>query len=483
LFLIIEQVRNECCQDDRIIGAGAGMIRAQAADAVGRDQAMIDVRKSMKAICVKAGGSSLREGIAAFGRNPTHRRLAPWLPVAAVLVVAGCSWFSDESTPAPEATPASKTQQSKATPAPGEGEAVGAEQEAQIPDINSVPTEAPKPSIVNLDQAQQGLGADTANAQHTDETLTMPNEQAARPEAPGQENQPETAEATEPAAPAETPPAPAAVAATPETPPTPAPAPAVAAATTPVAAPAPAPVEVAAITGTPQPGSQPFEPHGPLYLTPGSLARNSGGVASDQVAAVPAAPTPIGVTQEAIPAPSPAMTADANSPAPSPAASNSGSSVTVDYSALGIGAGSPSSASSLTASLPTAPAMPSGSVAGVGQAVGLVYFGDGSSGLNDADRNVLRQVAELQRIQGGVLRIIGHASQRTGNLDAQRQDGVNRRVSLARATAVARALVGMGVQPILVQVAAAGDDQTLYAESTPAGEAGNRRAEVYLSQN
>jgi outer membrane protein OmpA-like peptidoglycan-associated protein len=68
-------------------------------------------------------------------------------------------------------------------------------------------------------------------------------------------------------------------------------------------------------------------------------------------------------------------------------------------------------------------------------------------------------------------------------MDALAQDQVNRRVSLARATAVAQALVGMGVQPMLVQVAAAGDSQTLYSESTPAGEAGNRRAEVYLSQN
>jgi len=68
-------------------------------------------------------------------------------------------------------------------------------------------------------------------------------------------------------------------------------------------------------------------------------------------------------------------------------------------------------------------------------------------------------------------------------MDALAQDQINQRVSLERATAVAQALVGMGVQPMLVQVAAAGDGQTLYSESTPAGEAGNRRAEVYLSQN
>jgi flagellar motor protein MotB len=126
---------------------------------------------------------------------------------------------------------------------------------------------------------------------------------------------------------------------------------------------------------------------------------------------------------------------------------------------------------------------PSGSIPGVGQAVGYVYFGNGSARLSSADRQVLQQVAQLQRIQGGVLRIIGHASARTGNMEALDQQQVNHEMSMQRATAVARALVEYGVQPILVQVAAAGDDQTLYAESTPAGEAGNRRAEVYLSQN
>jgi outer membrane protein OmpA-like peptidoglycan-associated protein len=434
---------------------------------------MIEVRKSMRAV-----GSGRQDGIAAMARNATPRRLVRWLPVAAILAVAGCSWFSDESTPAPEATPSSKTQQSKAAPEPGEGEAVqapGSEQEAQIPDINSVPTEAPKPSIVNLNNTQQGLGADTANAQHTDETLTMPNEQAARPETPAEENQPETAQATEPAPPAETPAAPAPVASAPEAAPASAPAPEAAPAATPT--PAPAPAEVA-LAGTPQAGSKPFEPKGPLYLVPGSLTRNPNAAATTQIASTPAAtpvaPAPAGTVQQPAAA-SQAMTASQETTAPD----TSGSPVSIDYSALGIGSGGAAAAPS--PSLPAA--MPSTSVAGVGQAVGLVYFGDGSAGLNDADRNVLRQVAELQRIQGGVLRIIGHASQRTGNLDAQRQDDVNRRVSLERATAVARALVGMGVQPILVQVAAAGDDQSLYAESTPAGEAGNRRAEVYLSQN
>jgi outer membrane protein OmpA-like peptidoglycan-associated protein len=400
--------------------------------------------------------------------------LAPigrWLPATALLVIAGCSWFEEEPTP-PEPSEQTSTEQgagqAKAPPAPGEGETMsGEEQEAKIPDINSVPNEAPKPSIVNLDQAQEGLGADTSNAQHTDETLTMPEQSAARPEKPGEEGTPETAQAPvgatapeQPNATEVTPPAPA-----------PEPTPPTVAEPLPAPTPEPAPTTQVAQVGTPQPGSKPFEPSGPLYLTPGSLARTPG-----EAASAPAA-TGIAATPLA-----------GSSTAPMTAPTPGGDGVSVDYSVLnGLQASAP------TASTGTLPSMggvapvrsysPSGSIPGVGQAVGYVYFGNGSSRLSAADRQVLQQVAQLQRIQGGVLRIIGHASARTGNMDALEQQQVNHDVSMERATAVARALVEYGVQPILVQVAAAGDDQTLYAESTPAGEAGNRRAEVYLSQN
>ena len=462
---------------------------------------MLDVRKSMIQVGALLKKRASGRQFAALGSGSLVR----WLPVAAVLVIAGCSWFSEEPTP-PEPTPPTGEQasgeQAKATPpAPGEGEGMqngseaqgGTQGEAKTPDINSVPTEAPKPSIVNLGQAQEGLGSDTTNAQHTDETLTMPNETAERPAAPAPagaqaaENQTgenatgedQTAEAVQPTAP-ETPPTPPTV--TPEAT-TPAPAtpttgaeatPAPAPQPAPAAEPAPAPAQVA-LAGTPQPGSKPFEPSGPLYLAPGSLARNTqeAAAANSSVAAAPMPGMPM--------------------PAVTPATSGTAEPVSVDYSALGGGvqggvmpgnvpASYQAAAAAALAPAP-APASYGGQLAGVGQAIGYVYFGNDSSNLSAADRRVLQQVAQLQRMQGGVLRIVGHASQRTGNLDALAQDEINRRVSLARATAVARALVNMGVAPTLVQVAAAGDNQTLYAESTPAGEAGNRRAEVYLSQN
>jgi outer membrane protein OmpA-like peptidoglycan-associated protein len=422
---------------------------------------MLDALKS-KALRLKAKaeGSSL----APLGR---------WLPVTALLVIAGCSWFDEEPTP-----PAPSDQAKAAAPAPGEGEPMAGQEEAKIPDINSVPNEAPTPTIVNLDQAQEGLGADSANAQHTDETLTMPTQSAARPEKPAEETAPQTAQvgATAPETPETT-------QVTPPPAPEPTPTPPVAETPTPTPAPTPEPPVQVAQTGTPQPGAKPFEPSGPLHLAPGSLSRDG---AAAPATGGPAATAPTGIAATPLPGSS---SAPITAPATSPATGDDG--VSVDYSVLnGLQASAPTTyqqpayqQSAMGGVQPVRGTSPSGGIPGVGQAVGYVYFGNGSARLSSADRQVLQQVAQLQRIQGGVLRIIGHASARTGNMEALDQQQVNHEMSMQRATAVARALVEYGVQPILVQVAAAGDDQTLYAESTPAGEAGNRRAEVYLSQN
>jgi outer membrane protein OmpA-like peptidoglycan-associated protein len=395
--------------------------------------------------------------------------LAPigrWLPATALLVIAGCSWFDEEPTP-----PAPSDQAKASTPAPGEGEPMGGEdQQAKVPDVNSVPNEAPAPSIVNLDQAQEGLGSDSSNSQHTDDTLTMPTQSAARPEPPVEEATPQTAQvgATAPEQPNTTevtpPPAPTETAPTAPVVETPAPT---------MPTPPAEPVQVAQV-GTPQAGSTPFEPSGPLHLEPGSLSRNGETVPATS-GPTTTAPTSIAATP---------LSGSSNAPMTSPVASGDG--VSVDYSVLnGLQASAPTTYQqpSMGGVAPVRGYSPSGSIPGVGQAVGYVYFGNGSSRLSSADRQVLQQVAQLQQIQGGVLRIIGHASARTGNMEALDQQQVNHEMSMQRAAVVARALVEYGVQPILVQVAAAGDDQTLYAESTPAGEAGNRRAEVYLSQN
>ena len=117
-----------------------------------------------------------------------------------------------------------------------------------------------------------------------------------------------------------------------------------------------------------------------------------------------------------------------------------------------------------------------------GSPVALIYFQDGSASLSEDDRSVIREVAELQRASGGVIQIVGHASMAAGSTDPAVNDEANYDISLARANAVANALLREGIDSANVQVAAAGSTEPEYYEFTPTGEAGNRRAEIYLVQ-
>ncbi|MEX2199777.1 MAG: OmpA family protein [Dongiaceae bacterium] len=115
-----------------------------------------------------------------------------------------------------------------------------------------------------------------------------------------------------------------------------------------------------------------------------------------------------------------------------------------------------------------------------GQPVALIYFGHGSAALSAADRRIIGEVAQLQKAQGGVIRIVGHASMRTANADPRSHEEANYRMSLARANAIAEALMREGLRAESVQIAAQGSADPEYYEFTPTGEAGNRRAEIYL---
>ncbi|PCJ71447.1 MAG: hypothetical protein COA62_02295 [Rhodobiaceae bacterium] len=110
----------------------------------------------------------------------------------------------------------------------------------------------------------------------------------------------------------------------------------------------------------------------------------------------------------------------------------------------------------------------------------VVNFGHGSVHLTSADRQTITQAAKAVVDLGGVVRIVGHASSRTGDLDIGKHLLTNFRVSLDRATAVANALIQSGVDPSRVFVEAKGDAVPVYYESMPAGEAGNRRAEIFI---
>ena len=116
-----------------------------------------------------------------------------------------------------------------------------------------------------------------------------------------------------------------------------------------------------------------------------------------------------------------------------------------------------------------------------GQLVGLIYFGHGSSGLDDNDRQVLRQIAAIQAQAGGrPIRVVGHASSRTSVVDPVKHRMANLAISKRRAESVAKEFMRLGLSQGQVSVVARADSQPVYHEFMPTGEAGNRRVEIFI---
>ena len=117
---------------------------------------------------------------------------------------------------------------------------------------------------------------------------------------------------------------------------------------------------------------------------------------------------------------------------------------------------------------------------GESELAGVIFFDSGSTDLDVYDQQVLRGIVALHRQRGAGLRVVGHASSRTAARDAAWGMLVNFRASAERADQVAAALRSMGADGTAIQVVANSDNQLIYQESAPTGEAGNRRVEIFL---
>ena len=115
-----------------------------------------------------------------------------------------------------------------------------------------------------------------------------------------------------------------------------------------------------------------------------------------------------------------------------------------------------------------------------GANVATIYFGVGSAGLDANDRKILRNVMRLHQQRGGRLHVVGHASSRTRDMPAAQHQQVNASVSAKRADSIARELARLGVKRENIVVTARADMDPQYYEIMPSGEAGNRRAEVFI---
>ena len=131
--------------------------------------------------------------------------------------------------------------------------------------------------------------------------------------------------------------------------------------------------------------------------------------------------------------------------------------------------------------IPLRPLSPFGfNGASVSYRAASVFFKTGSARLGKGDRKKLREVAALQRKRNATLRIIGHASSRTRDLDPVKHQIVNFRISVDRAHVVARELVRLGVPPGKLNIGAKSDQERVFYEFMPAGETGNQRTEIYI---
>ncbi len=102
--------------------------------------------------------------------------------------------------------------------------------------------------------------------------------------------------------------------------------------------------------------------------------------------------------------------------------------------------------------------------------VAVIQFGPSSTGLDGVDSAVLARVAEIQRDNGGIVRIVAHAAQDRDNVDVSRR----------RALAIAQELRRLGVPTSQMVAEAASDEEPIYQASTARGLAANRRVEVFI---
>ena len=368
--------------------------------------------------------------------------------LATVILLAGCSAVPDWANPVEWVDGGSSD-------AKAESKADGGEKQAEktpgdgkdFPNLASVPERPKAPTEEERKRLAESLNADRENAKYSDEVIKRQSAAAIPPPppAPAAPSENPAAAAPKPGVSAPVPPTPPAPAARPATPPPP-----------------------------PLPGAQATSP-----LPSGSVLSRAPVSRPPQFDAPPPSPVvpaagPGSVAPRAVP-PSPNVRSVARVGNPSFGAPPS------DIAAA-LGAGTSRSATAQFAPQPQVPGTASSGVAlaNGGAPAAMVRFKAGSAQLTGATRQQVRQVVGMFRERGGAIRVEGHASSRTRNMDPVQHHLVNFNVSLNRANAVANELIRQGVPPESVFVAAMSDSQPLFYEVMPAGDAGNQRVEIHF---
>jgi outer membrane protein OmpA-like peptidoglycan-associated protein len=110
----------------------------------------------------------------------------------------------------------------------------------------------------------------------------------------------------------------------------------------------------------------------------------------------------------------------------------------------------------------------------------VIQFGRSSSGLGGNDLAIIDRVAQIQKQNGGTVRIVAHAAQDVTASSINALENGNYEVSKRRALAIANRLMALGVPRSAIIAEAASDAEPIYETNTARGIAANRRAEVFL---
>ena len=112
--------------------------------------------------------------------------------------------------------------------------------------------------------------------------------------------------------------------------------------------------------------------------------------------------------------------------------------------------------------------------------IATINFNSGSSQLTFKDIKKIKKVMKLANEKNAKVRIVGHASTRTKDMDLIKHKLANFTISDKRSHAVAKVFIDnkFPIDDLITE--AVSDSKPLFHESMPAGTHGNQRTEIYI---
>ena len=112
--------------------------------------------------------------------------------------------------------------------------------------------------------------------------------------------------------------------------------------------------------------------------------------------------------------------------------------------------------------------------------IATINFNSGSSQLTFKDIKKIKKVMKLANEKNAKVRIVGHASTRTKDMDLIKHKVANFTISDKRSHAVAKVFIDNKFPIGDLITEAVSDSKPLFHESMPAGTHGNQRTEIYI---